>query len=112
MCQGWANVGPDLFLGNLPTAGGVVSPMPYVRTKAAEAERLGNFPEAGGKKIYTQAGLQSGLCNPSSQTGVRLCVHVHTPVYSLGGQCSQEGGGISPEPFTENIPNVLVLALA
>lgn len=39
----------------------------------------------------------------------RLCVsvHTHTRLCNLDGQRSQEGGGISPESFTENIPNVL-----
>lgn len=70
---------------NLPTVGGVVSLLPSVRTEGAEAERLGDFSKASGKKIHTQAWLQTELWNPSSQTGVRLCVHVHTRVYSLGG---------------------------
>lgn len=73
------------FPVHLPTVGRVVIIVPGVRTKEAEAERLGNFSKVSGSRIYPQVWLHTELWNLPSQMGVCLRVHVHRRVYSLGG---------------------------
>ena len=74
---------------------------PRVQETSPESVELGSIPRSG----CTQS---SGL---SHHRRACACVCTYTHVFTtLVGQCSQEGGSISPESFTENIQMCSVLA--
>lgn len=86
--------------------GCVVGPVPYVRTEEAEAESWETAPKSVGRRSMARSGCQPSAGIPRPRRAC-ACVCTYTLVFTaLVGQRSQEGGGISPESFTENIQNV------